>query len=99
MGSHRSETPFDSIESSHEYVSLLGEAIAETLCEVEEGIAAAGDEGAARRQQALQLVRFNLNKLATHVTASSRILNDLRILRRLLLEERTLEGVVRGASE
>ena len=25
--SHRSETPFDNIESSHEYVTLLAEAI------------------------------------------------------------------------
>ena len=32
--SYRSETPFDNIESSHEYVSLLAEAIEVTLTEV-----------------------------------------------------------------
>jgi hypothetical protein len=99
MGSHRSETPFDSIESSHRYVLLLAEAITETLAEVESDIALAGEEGAARRQQALQIVRFNLSKLSNHVTASSRILNDLRTLRRLLLEERTLPGVLSPAGD
>ncbi len=94
MGSHRSETPFDSIESSHEYVSLLAETIGETLAEVEADIALAGAEGASRRREALQLVHFNLTKLSGHVASSSRILNDLRTLRRLLLEERSLEGVL-----
>jgi hypothetical protein len=28
--SHKSETPFDNIESSHEYVALLAETIEET---------------------------------------------------------------------
>ena len=61
--SHRSETPFDNIESSHEYVSLLAEAIEEAIAEVEADIALAGADGAERRKEALQLVLFNLNKL------------------------------------
>jgi hypothetical protein len=93
--SHRSETPFDSIESSHEYVRLLAEAIEITLAEVEADIAMAGADGAARRTEALQLVHFKLNKLRSHMTSSRRILNDLRSLRRLLLEERTLVKVYR----
>jgi hypothetical protein len=94
----RSETPFDNIENSHEYVSLLAEAIQDALTEVEADIALAGADGADRRKEALQLVAFKLNKLEGHVTASRRILNDLRSLRRLLLEERTLPKAFRQAA-
>jgi len=93
--SQRSETPFDNIESSHEYVTLLAEAIEVAISEVQADIALAGADGAERRTQALQLVLFNMNKLQGHMTSSRRILNDLRTLRRLLLEERTLAKVYR----
>lgn len=96
--SYRSETPFDNIESSHEYVNLLAEAIEQALAEVEADIAVAGVDGADRRREALQLVLFNMTKLKAHMTSSRRILNDLRTLRRLLLEERTLAKVYRQAA-
>jgi len=96
--SQRSETPFDNIESSHEYVTLLAEAIEVAIAEVEADIAFAGADGAERRTQALQLVLFNMNKLQGHMTSSRRILNDLRTLRRLLLEERSLTKVYRQAA-
>ncbi len=83
------ETPFDSIEGSHRYVVLLVEAIEEARADVDAEIEIAQTERAARRKEALQLVAFNLNKLSSHITASRRILNDLRTLQRLLLEERT----------
>jgi hypothetical protein len=83
------ETPFDSIESSHEYVALLADAIAEALRDVQADIAAAEQEGAERRQQGLLLVSYNLAKLEMHIRTSRRILNDLRTLRRLLLAERS----------
>jgi hypothetical protein len=86
--SDQSETPFDSIEGSHEYIALLAEALDEARRDVEEDIARADREGAERRKQALLLVSFNLAKLNLHVTSSRRILNDLRTLRRLLLAER-----------
>ena len=86
---YTSQTPFDSIEGSHEYVALLAEAIAEARREVEGDIALAVSEGAERRKEALQLVSYNLAKLSLHITASRRILNDLRTLRRLLLAERS----------
>ena len=86
----RSETPFDNIENSHEYVSLLAEAVQVALAEVEADIALAGADGADRRKEALQLVAFKLGKLEGNLTSSRRILNDLRSLRRLLLEERSL---------
>jgi hypothetical protein len=93
--SYSAETPFDNIESSHEYVSLLAEAISVTLAEVEADMALASADGADRRRDALQLVHYNMNKLQGHMTASRRILNDLRTLRRLLLEERTLGKALR----
>lgn len=88
--SHQSETPFDSIESSLEYISMLADAIDEVCSEVSSDISLADTQQATRRKEALQLVSFNLQKLAGHITASRRILNDLRTLRRLLLEERVL---------
>jgi len=90
--SHRAETPFDHIESSHEYVSLLAQAVRESLLEVEADIALAGADGADRRKEALQIVHLNLRKLTSNMTAASRILNDLRTLRRLLLDERSLKA-------
>jgi len=85
---YQAETPFDTIEGSHEYVALLAEALEEARRDVENEIAAAGRDQAERRKKALILVSYNLAKLNLHITASRRILNDLRILRRLLLAER-----------
>ena len=39
-------------------------------------------------EQALQLVAYKLASLGSHMATSRTILNDLRTLRRLLLEER-----------
>ena len=86
--SYTSETPFDNIENSHEYVSLLADAIEEARREVDEEIALSVDEGAERRKEALQIVAYNLAKLECHIKTSGRILNDLRSLRRLLMAER-----------
>jgi hypothetical protein len=97
--SYESETPFDSIECSQEYVSLLAEAIEEARREVESDIAIAVKERAERRREALQLVSYNLAKLSLHITTSRRILNDLRTLRRLLLAERQPEPPVPAAQE
>jgi hypothetical protein len=85
---HRPETPFDSIEGAHEYVSLLSETIEEAGEAVQEDAAAAAEAGATRRVEALKLVTYKLDKLQEHVKASRQLLNDLRTLRRLLLDER-----------
>ena len=91
--SYDPETPFDSIEGSQEYVALLADAIEEARQDVDADIAAALEEGAERRREALQLVGYNLAKLTLHISTSRRILNDLRTLRRLLLAERQGEPV------
>jgi hypothetical protein len=85
---YQAETPFDSIEGSHEYVALLAEALDEARRDVESEIVVAERDGADRRKQALLLVSYNLAKLNLHITTSRRILNDLRSLRRLLRAER-----------
>jgi hypothetical protein len=82
------ETPFDSIESTHEYIELMVGAIEEAQREVDADIAAAMKNGVERREQALRLVAHNLTKLHFHTVKSRRLLNDLRSLRRLLLQER-----------
>ena len=92
-----SETPFDSLEGSHEYVALLSEVIEEARRDVDAEITLAIDEGADRRREALQLVAYNLAKLDLHMTTSRRILNDLRTLRRLLLDERRAAGIAVSA--
>jgi hypothetical protein len=88
--SYQGETPFDCIEGSHEYVAMLADALEEARRDVESEITSADRDGAERRKQALLLVSYNLAKLNLHITASRRILNDLRTLRRLLLAERGL---------
>jgi hypothetical protein len=87
MSDNNSETPFDNIESSHQYVAMLAEAIEEARLEVEAEIALMNG-APERRKEALQIVAYNLAKLSLHITTSGRILNDLRTLRRLLLAER-----------
>jgi hypothetical protein len=83
------DTPFESIESAHEYVHLLGESLEESRATIRADIAAlAGTRGVERRVDALRLVDYKLTQLRGHVTATGRLLNDLRTLRRLLLRER-----------
>lgn len=89
------QTPFDSVENAHDYVRLLGEAIAEAKSDIAADLAVAMRARSKRRAQALQILQFKLDKLEQHLKASSRLLNDLRSLRRLLLEER-LEGSTPG---
>jgi hypothetical protein len=82
-------TPFDSIEGAQEYLAMLREALEEAKQSADSDILAETQAKAARRIDALRLVVYKLEKLDQHVKASCRLLNDLRSLRRLLLDERT----------
>lgn len=84
------ETPFDNIESAQQFVRLLIEAIEESRADVDADIARAESNLSERQKQALQIVSNTLAKLGHHMTTSRRMLNDLRTLRRILLEERPL---------
>ena len=82
------QTPFDSVENAHQYVGLLVEAIAEAKSEIAADLDAAVAAKPDRRVEALRVVQFKLEKLEQHLKTSSRLLNDLRSLRRLLFDER-----------
>jgi hypothetical protein len=84
----RLQTPFDSVENAQQYVRLLVEAIEEAKTEISADLDLAAKAKLDRRVQAMQIVQFKLDKLEQHLKTSSRLLNDLRTLRRLLLEER-----------
>ena len=94
--SYKAETPFDSIEGSHEYVRMLAEAVDEARRDVEEEVASAEKDRADRRKEALLLVSFNLAKLNLHITASRRILNDLRTIPNSAVPG-TYSGIALGA--
>jgi hypothetical protein len=96
--SRQPETPFDSVESAHEYVRLLWEALSDAKKDLDGDIAIA-EANPDRRLEALRLVQYKLEKLDSHLQASSRLLNDLRTLRRLLLEERLAPVIKRTGTE
>lgn len=81
---------FDSIEEAHEYVNLLSELVLETRSFVCEEIAQQ-NEPASRQEQALRIVVYKLEQLGDHLRRSSRLLNDLRTLRRALYGERNAD--------
>lgn len=82
------EVSFESIESAQQYIRLLCEAVSEGKCDIDREVKLAVDQMLDRRVEALRIVAYNLEKLERYLSASSRTLNDLRSLRRLLLEER-----------
>ncbi len=86
-------SPFPSLESAQEYISLLATAVDDARGDIEHDIEAAGTGHADRRLEALHLVNYKLSRLQNHVSATGRLLNDLRTLRRLLLSERSLKAV------
>jgi hypothetical protein len=90
--SYRPETPFDNIESAEQFVELLIEAIEESRRDVDADIALSEGKRSGRSKKALQLISANLAKLSQYMTTSRRILNRLRTLRRLLLQERRLDN-------
>jgi hypothetical protein len=83
------KTPFDNVETAHEYVSLLVEAVRQARAEVSQDVEHARAGGPSRQLQALHLVAWKLERLETQLASSRHLLNDLRRLRRLLLGEET----------
>lgn len=81
-------TVFDSIESAHEYVGLLCEAVDEAEGCIQQEMALGPISTRPRRTDALRLVDYKLRTLRQHFLASRVLLNDLRTLRRYLFEER-----------
>ena len=88
MSAEEIERPFDSIESAQEYMNILASTVLEAMGELKRDHDVALCEGEARRAQAIDLAVFKLKMLGCYVHKSRRMLNDLRILRRLILNER-----------
>jgi hypothetical protein len=83
--------PFGTIESAHDFMTLLAAAISEARAELQMDVyreSARAD--VSRRVDALRIALYNVEKLELHLNRSGRILNDLRTLRRLLFEERAV---------
>jgi len=82
---------FDSIESAHEYVALLCEAVDEAARTIEQETLTPSELTKPRHLDALRLIDYKLRSLRHHLESSSRVLTDLRTLRRYLLDERKLD--------
>jgi hypothetical protein len=93
------DSPFETLESAYEFVSLLREAVDDAYASILDETARARETaGAERRLDALRLADHKLNSLRQNVLASLILLNDLRTLRRLLLGERRGAGGSRDQS-
>ena len=82
------EQPFDSIESAYDFMTVLAETVLAAKRELHHEHDTAIREGQARRAQAIELALFKLKTLNCCVYKSRRSLNDLRMIRRLILNER-----------
>ena len=86
---------FDSIESAQDFMQVLAETIFDAMKELNEEQRAAAKGGGERRAKAIELALFKLKMLTCYVQKSRRTLNDLRMLRRLILNEReTVEQLI-----
>jgi len=95
MSAQEVDQPFDSIESAQEFLDILATTVLDVMKELSTARSEAVREGASRRAQALDLATFKLKMLGCYVHKSRRALNDLRMLRRLILNDRlTVENVI-----
>lgn len=83
-----SVAPFENIEGAQEYITLLSQAVVESQEAVKDEIETQENCASLRHLEALRLILYKLDTLGQHLRISSRILNDLRTLRRLLHQER-----------
>lgn len=76
--------PFESIESALEFMVLLEEEIAGASKELHETLDGTGNR---RHAEALNLALYKMHQLSFHTQKSRRILNDLRLIRSVLVGE------------
>ena len=81
------DNPFDNIESAQEYLRLLAAEVESARADIRGDIIDAEQERAARRLDALHVVEYKLKQLRQQLDGSLRLLNDLRMLRRLLVTD------------
>lgn len=89
------EQPFDSIESAYDFMNVLAETVLSSIQDLHRDYQLAISEGQVRRARAIELALFKARTLNCYVHKSRRTLNDLRTIRRLILNERmTPEAVL-----
>lgn len=88
MSAEEIDQPFDTIESAHEFMNVLAATTLDAMRDLKRDRDLAIREGETRRAQAIDLAIFKLKMLGCYVYKGRRMLNDLRILRRLILNER-----------
>lgn len=92
------EQPFDSIESAYEFMNVLAETILLNMTDLHHHHKLAIEEGQVRRAKAIELALYKSKSLSCYVHKSRRTLNDLRTIRRLILNERmTSEDMLANA--
>jgi hypothetical protein len=74
--------PFETIESAQEFMVVLETVIGEAQSELQAMLNDVSDE---RRTEALRLALFKISQLDAHTRKSRRILNDLGLIRSLLV--------------
>jgi hypothetical protein len=99
MSSQEMERPFESIESAYDFMNVLADAIMESIKDLHEDHTAAIREGQPRTAQAIELALFKARTLNCYVHKSRRTLNDLRTLRRLILNERMVPEVAGAGAQ
>lgn len=90
---------FDSIESAQDFMMVLADTILDSMKDLSTDRQAAVQVGEPRRAQAIELAIFKLKTLNCHIHKSRIILNDLRTVRRLILNEREPKGRAMAASD
>lgn len=94
MPVHDTEMEFDSIESAHDFVDVLAATVLDAMVDLARDRQIAIGDGDKRRADAIDVAQYKLKALTRHLHQSRRILNDLRSIRRLLLDERSAEVAV-----
>lgn len=96
MSADNGARPFDSIESAYDLLNILAETVFEEMKDLNRDQQLALQEGQERRARAIELALFKLKMLTCYLNKGRRTLNDLRTIRRLILNER--QGVERMLS-
>jgi len=78
------ENAFESIESAHDFVSLLAETVIEAKRDVEADVQKESGTRCSQRLDVLRMTLYSLEKLELHVKRSCHILDDLRCQHTLL---------------
>jgi hypothetical protein len=78
---------FQTIESAHDFVTLLSETVIEAKREVEGDLLKESSVKNSERLDVLRMALYSLSKLEGHMAMSCRILDDLKCQQSLILRQ------------